>query len=221
MVMPTRSLTNIASSLFLITIFTALTAHAQFRSAIEGNVTDPSGGVVADAQVVLTNVDTGVNLTSKTNSAGYYSFPTLPPGKYRITVSATGFSSVKQENITLGGSEIRTISLALKVGDVSDTVTITSDPLPIQSSEAKVTSNISAAQIRNLPMAGRNILDLVSLAPGVTGIGNMSSQAGSFGIGRLVGEPKVNANGQRGDGNGYYVDGISANSNPDPGTVYV
>ncbi|MCI0662994.1 MAG: TonB-dependent receptor [Acidobacteria bacterium] len=219
--MPTRSLATTASSLLLITIFAALTVHAQFRSAIEGNVTDPSGGVVADAQVVLANVENGVSLTAKTNSAGQYSFPSLPPGKYVITVSATGFSSVKQENITLGGSEIRTVAIAMKVGDVSETVTITSDPTPIQSSEAKVTANISAAEIRNLPIAGRNILDLVSLAPGVTGVGNMSGRAGSFDIFSLVGEPKVNANGQRGDGNGYYVDGISANSNPDPGTVYV
>src|SRR5262249_37032736 len=90
-----------------------------------------------------------------------------------------------------------------------------------QRSEAKVTSSVSTTEIRNLPMAGRNVLDLVSLTPGVTGVGNMSTQAGSFDIFSLVGEPKVNANGQRGDGNGYYVDGISANSNPDPGTVYV
>ena len=70
-------------------------------------------------------------------------------------------------------------------------------------------------------MAGRNILDLVSLAPGVTGVGNLSGQAGSLDIFSLVGNPKVNANGQRADGNGYYVDGVSANSNPDPGKVYV
>src|SRR5262245_30312918 len=130
MVMPTRSFATTASLLFLFTIFAVLTAHAQFRSSIEGSVTDPSGGVVSDAQVVLANVDTGVTLTAKTNSAGQYSFPSLPPGKYTITVTARGFSSVKQENITLGGAEIRTVPFALKVGDVSETVTITSDPTP-------------------------------------------------------------------------------------------
>jgi len=196
-------------------------AHAQFRSAIEGAVTDPSGGIVSEAKVTLVNVETGVSQTAKTNSAGSYSFPTLPPGKYKITVSAKGFASVTQENITLGAAETRTISLALKVGDVSETITVSSEPAPVQSSEAKVATNISTTEIRNLPMAGRNILDLVSLTPGVTGVGNLSERAGSFDIFSLVGEPKVNANGQRGDGNSYYVDGISANSNPDPGTVYV
>jgi carboxypeptidase family protein/TonB-dependent receptor-like protein len=212
---------RILSSLLFVLVFTALEGRAQFRSAIEGTVTDSTGGIVAEAEVTLANVDTGINQLAKTNSAGYYSFPALPPGRYKITGSAKGFASVRQENIVLGGAETRTISLVLKVGDVSETVTVTSEPLPLQSSEAKVASNISAAQIRNLPMAGRNILDLVSLSPGVTGVGNLSSQAGSLDIFSLVGEPKVNANGLRGDGNGYYVDGISANSNPDPGTVYV
>jgi carboxypeptidase family protein/TonB-dependent receptor-like protein len=218
--MTLKSFSKTAPCLLLVLVFTSA-AQAQFRSSIEGPVTDPSGGIVSEAQVTLVNVDTGISQTAKTNSAGSYSFPSLPPGKYKITVSAKGFTSLTQENITLGGAETRTISLALKVGDVSETVTVTSEPAPVQSSEAKVATNISTTQIRNLPMPGRNILDLVSLAPGVTGVGNLSTNAGGFDIFSLVGEPKVNANGQRGDGNGYYVDGISANSNPDPGTVYV
>jgi hypothetical protein len=218
--MTLKSFSKTAACLLLVLAFTNA-AQAQFRSAIEGAVTDPSGGIVSDAQVTLVNVETGVSQTAKTNSAGSYSFPALPPGKYKITVSAKGFASVAQENITLGGAETRTISLAMKVGDVSETVTVTSEPAPVQSSEAKVATNISTEQIRNLPLPGRNILDLVSLAPGVTGVGNLTGRAGGLDIFSLVGEPKVNANGQRGDGNGYYVDGISANSNPDPGTVYV
>ena len=142
-------------------------------------VTDASGGIVSDAQVTLVNVDTGVSQTAKTNSTGSYSFPSLPPGKYKITVSAKGFASLTQENVTLGGAETRTISLALKVGEVTETVVVTTDPAPVQSSEAKVTANISTTEIRNLPMAGRNVLDLVALAPGVTGVGNLSGQAGS------------------------------------------
>jgi carboxypeptidase family protein/TonB-dependent receptor-like protein len=218
--MTLKCFSKTAACILLVSAF-ASAAQAQFRSAIEGAVTDPSGGIVSEAQVTLVNTETGVSQTAKTNSTGSYSFPTLPPGKYKITVSAKGFASVAQENITLGAAETRTISLALKVGDVSETVTVTSEPAPLQNSEAKVATNISTAQIRNLPMAGRNILDLVSLAPGVTGVGNLAGRAGGFDIFSLVGEPKVNANGQRGDGNGYYVDGISANSNPDPGTVYV
>jgi hypothetical protein len=196
-------------------------AFAQFSSSIEGTVSDSSGAVIPDAQVVLVNVETGVSQTTRTNGTGFYRFPSLGPGRYKVTASAKGFVSVAQENITLGGSETRTVALTLKVGDVTEQITITAEPPPIQLSEAKVGSSISVAEIRNLPMAGRNILDLVAITPGVTGIGNLSGNAGSFDMFSLVGEPKVNANGQRGDGNGYYVDGISANSNPDPGTVYI
>jgi hypothetical protein len=219
--MTLKGIAKTAAVVILISVFTSPAVWAQFRSAIEGTVVDTSGAVIAEAQVVLMNIDTGVSQTSKTNSTGFYSFPTLPPGRYRITASAKGFASVTQENLTLGGAEVRTIQLTLKAGEVSETVTVSSEPPPLQRSEAKVATNISTTEIRNLPMPGRNILDLVSLAPGVTGVGNLSTNAGSFDIFSLVGEPKVNANGQRGDGNGYYVDGISANSNPDPGTVYV
>src|SRR5262245_46797247 len=218
--MTLKCFSKTATCLLLVLAFTGV-AQAQFRSAIEGVVTDPSGGIVSDDQITLVNMDTGVSQTAKTNSAGSYSFPSLPPGKYKIKVSAKGFASLTQENVTLGGAETRSISLAMKVGEVTETVTVTSDPAPVQSSEAKVTANISTTEIRNLPMAGRNILDLVSLAPGVTGIGNIGGQAGGSDIFSLVGNPSVNANGQRADGNGYYVDGVSANSNPDPGEVYV
>lgn len=183
--MTSKSFLKTASCLFLVLAFTN-GAQAQFRSAIEGTVTDSSGGIVSDAQVTLVNVETGVSQPARTNSAGSYNFPALPPGKYKITVSAKGFASVTQENVTLGGAETRTISFAMKVGDVSETVTVTSEPAPVQSSEAKVATNISTEQIRNLPMAGRNILDLVSLAPGVTGVGNLAGRAGGLDIFSLV-----------------------------------
>jgi hypothetical protein len=85
--MTLKSFSKTAACLLLVLAFTN-TAQAQFRSAIEGAVTDPSGGIVSDAQVTLVNVETGVSQTAKTNSVGSYSFPALPPGKYKITVSA-------------------------------------------------------------------------------------------------------------------------------------
>ena len=96
-----------AAACLLLVLAFANAAQAQFRSAIEGTVTDPSGGIVSDAQVTLVNVDTGVSQTAKTNSAGSYSFPSLPPGKYKIKVFAKCFTSLTQENVTLGGAETR------------------------------------------------------------------------------------------------------------------
>jgi hypothetical protein len=101
--MTLKGIAKTAAVVILISVFTSPAVWAQFRSAIEGTVVDTSGAVIAEAQVVLMNIDTGVSQTSKTNSTGFYSFPTLPPGRYRITASAKGFASVTQENLTLGG----------------------------------------------------------------------------------------------------------------------
>src|SRR5215467_927604 len=215
--MPLRPMLT-GTALMIVMLVLSAPAWAQFLSAIEGSIADDSGAIIAEADVVLVNLDTGVSQTTRSNSAGYFRFPTLPPGRYKITASANGFVSVTQENISLGGSEVRTIPLTLKVGKVTEQVTITSEPPPVQKSEAKIAADIPARVVRSLPLAGRNVLDLVSLTPGVTGIGNMSGGAGDNDIFSLVGNPSINANGQRGDGNGFYVDSTSANINPDPGT---
>src|SRR5712691_10972477 len=127
-------------------------AFAQFRSGIEGTVTDASGGVVPDAKVTLTNVDTGVSTTVPSNADGLFRFPSLPPGRYKLTATKQGFATTTQENITLAAEEIRTVPLALKAGAVTEVVTITAEANPIQLSEAKIASDISAREISQLPL---------------------------------------------------------------------
>src|SRR6266511_4070568 len=99
-----------ACSLFF--IFNSLAVRAQFRNAIEGTVAEQSGKVIPGAQMILVNIETGVTQTAKTNSEGSYRFPSLPPGRYKITASSTGFKSATQENITLEGSEV-TVTFSL------------------------------------------------------------------------------------------------------------
>ncbi len=216
-----KGLARIAACLILMLVFASPDAWAQFRNALEGNVTDASGALIPDAQIVLVNIETGISQTSKTNSVGYYRFPTLPPGKYKITASASGFKAVTRENVTVGGDQVVTVPLELSVGEITEQVTVTVEVAPIQKSEAKVGTSITAYEVRNFPLAGRNVLDLIALAPGVTGLGNVGGQAGGNDIFSLVGNPRVNANGQRGDGNSFYVDSNSATSNPDPGTFNI
>lgn len=198
-------------------LLVSLPLFAQFRSSIEGTVADASGAVVADAQVVLTNTDTGVAQTSASNSAGYFRFPTLGPGNYKIVVSRAGFKTTTQENVVLLAQEIRTIPVVLNVGQVIETVTITGEPAPVQLSEAKIASDISARELHELPLGGRNVLGLLSQTPGVTGVGTASGNASQNDVFSLVNSAFNNANGQRGDGNSFYVDNTLANSNPDPG----
>ena len=191
---------------------------AQFRSSIEGTVTDASGAVLADVNVVLTNTATGVSQTAQSNGSGYFRFPTLPPGSYQLTATKPGFQTLTQENVSLLAQETHTVPMVMKVGQVQETVTVTTEAAPIQLSEAKIASDISAQELHELPLAGRNILNVLSQTPGVTGVGTASGTAGGTDIFSLVNNPFNNANGQRGDGNSFYVDNTLATSNPDPGS---
>src|ERR1700678_954996 len=92
-------------------LFSSSPLFAQFRSSIEGTVTDASGAVVAGAQIVLTNQDTAVALTSASNEAGLFRFPSLGLGTYTLTATKQGFETFKQENIALAAEEKRTVPL--------------------------------------------------------------------------------------------------------------
>jgi len=196
-------------------------AFAQFRSAIEGTVTDSSGAVVPDARVTLTNVDTGISQSVQSNAEGLFRFPSLAPGRYKLTATKQGFATTTQENITLLAEEIRTVPLALKAGAATETVTVTAEANPIQLSESKVASDISAQEISQLPLPGRNVGNLLNVLPGVTGTGSASGNNFDNDIFGLVNNPQVNGGGQRGEGNAFYMDNTLANSNPDPGVFNI
>jgi hypothetical protein len=211
-----RSLARLAV-VFILGIYIVSPALAQFRSGIEGTVTDSSGAVVVDAQVTLANVDTGVTRTVPSNAEGIFRFSSLGPGRYKVTATKQGFATVQQENITLAAEEIRTVPLTLKPGAATETVTITAEANPIQLSEAKISGDISTQELSQLPLPGRNVGSILSQIPGVTGTALASGNNTDNDIFGLVNAPQVNGAGQRGEGNAFYVDNTLANSNPDPG----
>src|ERR1700691_741847 len=101
------------------------TANAQVTGAtLSGTVTDPSGSVIAGAEVAIKNLGTGIVRTVTTDSAGLYSAPNLIPGSYEVAVTASGFSRAVQTNLTLSVGQEQSLNLALKVGESSQTVTV-------------------------------------------------------------------------------------------------
>ncbi len=190
---------------------------AQFRSSIEGTVSDASGAVLADVSVELTNTATGISQIVQTSSSGVFRFPTLPPGTYTIKAAKPGFQTLTQENVSLLAQETRTVPMVMKVGQVQETVTVTSEAAAIQLAESKIGADISAKEITALPLSGRNVFNMVSLTPGVTGVGQASGGAFDNSVFSLVNGGNTNANGQRGDANAFYLDNTFATSNPDPG----
>ncbi len=134
--------------------------------SINGTVTDPSGAVISDAKVVITNTGTGQTLNLTSNSAGAFSSGPLDPGNYKVQVSAKGFSSVSQ-TIGVQVGNAATFNAKLTVGQESTVIEVQGSAEQVNTEQASVQGVLTSAQIENLPVNGRNFLDLAQLEPGV------------------------------------------------------
>ena len=134
--------------------------------SIQGTITDPSGAILPGAKVVIANAGTKQSKTTTTDSAGFYTSGPLTPGQYTITVTDSGFSQV-QATATVQISTISTNNYKLAVGSSAQVVTVEGSGVQINSEQSNVGSVITPQQIQNLPVQGRNFLDLAQLEPGV------------------------------------------------------
>lgn len=154
------------------------TAHAQTASSgsISGLVTDPQGGVVPGATVVLTDIATNGKQTSNTNDSGRYNFPVVNPGLYDVIVSKNGFKTAKMAQQKASIGLVLTVNVTLEVGSLSETVVVTSSPIgsELQSSNATIGNTINLKQLELLPNLGRDASTLMALQPGVTPLGNVA-----------------------------------------------
>jgi hypothetical protein len=203
----------------LIGVLCVLPARGQVIGAtLSGQVTDPSGGSVPNAKVSIQNRGTGEVRAVTTNNDGYYAAPNLTPGSYTATFSASGFSTIAQKGIVLTVGTQQTLNIALKVGEVSQTVEVTDAPEAVQTTST-ISAVVDARTIRELPLNGRDWTSLATLEPGVTSIPNQvgtgfSANKGNRGFGN-----QLSNGGQRANQNTYRVNGISVNdySNGAPG----
>jgi hypothetical protein len=192
-------------------------ALAQFSSAIEGSVKDSADAIIPGAKVVLTNMDTGVASTTETNSDGYFRFPALGPGKYQVSVTVPGFATVTEDNIVLTAMSVRDASIKLQPSSVTTNVEVNAMPTAVDTDEAKVSSVITAQQVAELPLEGRNVYDVTNQTPGVTGTGLMGSSAANTDIFYATTTPAVVANGAPNHSNTYLLDGVSLDDSPSGG----
>ncbi len=134
--------------------------------SIVGTVTDPSGAVLRDARVAITNVATGQVISTATNSSGAYNSGALVPGSYKVQISAKGFSSVSLPVTVLIGNTA-TANAKLQIGQESQVVEVQASEVQVNTEQPTVQGVLNAQQIENLPVNGRNFLDLAQLEPGV------------------------------------------------------
>ena len=187
--------------LFLISL--APSSFAQGDSAsVNGRITDPNGLPIPNVKVRAVNVATNVTYPGETNDVGLYNIPGLPPGTYRIIVEKEGFAQVVKPDVVLHVADISAINFALRVGSVSETVTVQAGAPLVDTQSGAVGTVIDHTLVENLPLNGRSFNTLLQLTPGVVlahGSGNANSE-GQFSI-----------SGQRTSSNNFLVDGVSAN----------
>src|SRR6266699_4420449 len=143
------------------------TASAQKTSGtITGTVTDPSGAAVPGATVSVVNERTGAAREAATNEEGSFSFPELEAGTYRITINKGGFKKLALKNVELHVADVTTLNLKMEMGAASETVMVEASPVAVNTSTGEVSNIISGEQVRELPMNGRNFVQLTTLVPG-------------------------------------------------------
>jgi hypothetical protein len=155
-------------SICILLVCAATTAFAQAgRGSISGLVSDPSGAVVPGARITLLSHATGVELHTNSSAGGLYNFVSLNPGVYKVTASKGGFESVAQDNVSVTVDQASTVNIALQVGSVSDTITVTAGVDLVDTSNSTVGTLIGAETIDRVPLLTRNVYDLVQLSAGV------------------------------------------------------
>ncbi len=136
------------------------------RGSIIGTVMDPSDALVEGAKITATNVATNVSTTTTSNASGNYGLPQLTPGIYKVSIEKTGFQTLVQENVQVTAALSTTLDSTLKLGDITESVTVTAAPPGLQADRAEVNSVLSREQLAGLPVFNRNFTDLTLLAPG-------------------------------------------------------
>jgi Carboxypeptidase regulatory-like domain len=152
----------------LITVAPPITSAQVSNSTggISGTVTDPQGAAVADVKVTISNKATGTNQTLKTNSDGSFTSGSLPPGNYQVLIESPNFRTV-QVTVVVQVGQLATFNPKLELGSSSNIIEVTGSAVQINSEQATVQDVLTAADIDQLPINGRNFLDLATLEPGV------------------------------------------------------
>jgi len=186
----------------------------ELAATLTGTVTDPSGAVVAGATVTVHSEETGADLRSiDTSSTGNFNITNLPAGRYTVTVKNGGFEGYVAKGVILNVAEKHTLDVVLKTGKVTETLEVTAENTPIQTTTAEESGTVTGDQVRELALNNRNFEQLVLLEPGVS---NQLGDKPGFG---LQSNTSISVNGARTGANNWTVDGADINDSGSNGTL--
>src|SRR5215471_14934322 len=207
-----------------ISAFNAANASLQAQvtgGTISGTVTDAHGKVVVNARISFANVETGVSREVTTNDEGFYSAPNLLAGSYDVKFTAPGFKTEQTSGTTLTVAASVTLDQTLRVGSVSETVSVQSEVPAVQTSSSDISAIVNATTVRELPLNGRSWTDLAELQPGVNAIHTQPDFSAGTDRGNRGFGQQLTISGARPQQNNYRLDGVSLNdyANGAPGSV--
>ena len=227
--MRSRSLAVTGTFLVLFVGLGLTTAHAQYRTSIQGVVTDSTGAVVPGATLTLTNPATNEEQVRTSDDAGVYNFNALAAASFRLEVEQKGFQKKVLDNLVLIPDQANALNVELSIGAETQTVVVNGSETPaIDTQTASISAVVSANQIQHLPSFGRDVLKLAQLAPGSFGDSASGgggggtnlpgtqtgggASGGGDGIFKTENGAQVVANGGQTENNGISIDGISTTS---------
>ncbi len=199
--------------LFSLALFILPCNAQQTTGTLLGAITDPSGASVAGVTVRASNLATNLTRETQTDQSGSYSIPYLPAGNYKVTVTQEGFQVQQINSVTLQVEQSARIDISLKVGTVAETVNVSGAAALLQTENASVGTVIDSSKIVDLPLNGRNFIQLAQLIPGVQAgtPGSITVRRGRGSVGQTdaaYGSTAASANGSRDTANRFYLDGI-------------
>jgi hypothetical protein len=158
-------------------LLAAVPCFAQRSTAtIRGTVTDPTKAVIEGSKVTATNVVTGFSRTVTTNSAGIYILTELPVGTYTVTAEAQGFKTLTKTGMEVNVGDVRVSNFQLETGTIAETVSVVANTLAVKTVGGEVSGLVTGEQVRELPLNGRNFLQLAILMPGVSAPDNLNTK---------------------------------------------
>src|ERR1700675_834646 len=182
--------------------------QGETTSAIVGQVTDATNAAVPGATVTITNRETSLQRTAKTDDEGRFNFPQLKPGTYSVKVEAEGFDRLQNDNVLSGLGQKQTVNFTLKVAQSNQTVEVTAEAPLINPANANTSTNLNAQSLENLPNPGGDLTYPLQFAAGA--LVNTAGSGNDF-VGGTNGYGNVEFNGLPALSNGYIVDGLETN----------
>jgi hypothetical protein len=185
---------------FFSLLIMVVSAAAQVQNGqFTGTITDPSGAAIANAKVTAVNPATNLSVAVNTNATGLYTLKELPPGSYKITAEAPGFRTSTNADVTLNAGTTARVDFRMQLGQTREIVEVTGEAAAVNTEDSKLAGTVTSTQIANLPLNGRNVYDLIQMAPGAVNVMGVDFENGH---GTVV-------NGLREDFNGFLINGVS------------